>query len=184
MARRIFTAVNVKARELLTFASDWANEILNRQNITPNSPTGATSPLLSNLIPTTTKYYTTETDGRYQLVVDVPGLRRNDIHVTVLDDVRKLIVKGSKTVGAAQHQSGGSSGTGTGTGSTSSGPTRSVELAIQVPRKIDLASLSANVEDGILTVSAPILTVDGRSIPVHDGRYPHSEAAIDGYEEM
>merc|ERR1719282_2073714 len=84
----------------------------------------------------TNRYQLIDNDKKFQLTVDVPGVKEEDIDIK-LDD-GQLTVQGQRTIGS-------------GTSRFSSKFFRSFSL----DRTVDVDSLTANLKNGVLTISAP-----------------------------
>ncbi|KAI8620995.1 hypothetical protein BC830DRAFT_1096207 [Chytriomyces sp. MP71] len=88
------------------------------------------------------KHIVTETPVSFTIAVDVPGFKRGELTLSVIDDTRHITIAGA---------------------SSTRNP---VELTVPVSRLGDLSAISASAQDGVLTVVVPKKERDGRIVEV------------------
>ncbi|KAJ3111661.1 hypothetical protein HDU96_005475 [Phlyctochytrium bullatum] len=86
---------------------------------------------------------------RLSVEIDVPGIRKEDLNVSVVDEERTVVVKGRAE---ARSEDGKRE--------------RVVEARIPLPATADMAGVKASYEDGVLRVEAAKRDYEGRKIPV------------------
>jgi HSP20 family protein len=91
-----------------------------------------------SLLRTSPGYEIHEMDGKYQIAVDVPGVKKDDITVNVEDEGRILRITGGRKVVRE--------------GKTSE---TKFEKRFTIGDNVDLEKMSANLSDGVLTLTAP-----------------------------
>jgi HSP20 family molecular chaperone IbpA len=94
-----------------------------------------------------------EHSRRLSVEIDVPGMKKEDLTVSVVEDEKVLIVKGvtkgDETIGRLE---------------------RKVDARISLPRMVNLKdneSVKASMEDGVLRVEAVKSSVEGRRVPIN-----------------
>jgi Molecular chaperone (small heat shock protein) len=87
-------------------------------------------------------YEVTENDKQYQLAIDVPGVKLKDIEIELEQD-RVLRISGGRKVHKTDDD---------GTVSTSESK---FEKRFVMDQSIDTSKVSANLQDGVLTITAP-----------------------------
>lgn len=90
------------------------------------------------MLRTSPGYEIHEADGNYQIAVDVPGVKKDDITVNVEEDGRVLRVTGGRKVVRE--------------GKTSE---TKFEKRFTIGNNVDIEKISANLSDGVLTLTAP-----------------------------
>ena len=106
-------------------------------------------------------YEITENDKQYQLAVDVPGVKRDDINIELEQD-RMLRISGGRKVHTTQKD-----------GSTKTSESK-FQKRFVMDESIDKEHVSANLEDGVLTITAP-KRIDHKKvqkIAITEGRNP------------
>ena len=88
-------------------------------------------------------YEVTENDDQYQLAVDVPGVKLSDINIELLEHDRVLRISGGRKV----HK--------TGEGGTVIDSETKFEKRFVLDHNIDTEKVTANLQDGVLTITAP-----------------------------
>jgi HSP20 family protein len=91
-----------------------------------------------SVLRTSPGYEIHEADGNYQIAVDVPGVKKDDITVNVEEDGRVLRVTGGRKVVRE--------------GKTSE---TKFEKRFTIGNNVDIEKISANLSDGVLTLTAP-----------------------------
>lgn len=95
------------------------------------------------------QYEILSTDKEMKVVLDVPGIKASDITVTLEDNDKVLKISGTReTKGDGYNFSA------------------SFTEKFYVTSKIDLNKLSAQLQDGVLTISAPKVEREIRKIPI------------------
>ncbi|KAJ3050260.1 hypothetical protein HK097_008778 [Rhizophlyctis rosea] len=108
---------------------------------------------LDPLLPSNTSHTTRELpNNTYLIEVDVAGIRREDLIISVQDAERALLVKG-KTVSGETDVSGKE-------------VEREVDTKVELPGDADLEGLRASVVNGVLRVEAVKKSCEGRRIYV------------------
>ena len=92
----------------------------------------------SKIVMSSPGYHVNETDGQYQIAVDVPGVRAEDISVNLEHEGRLL------------HISGGRKITKEDTTTESK-----FDKRFTLGKNIDVEKMTANLADGVLTLTAP-----------------------------
>ncbi|KAJ3379712.1 hypothetical protein HDU92_006517 [Lobulomyces angularis] len=87
-----------------------------------------------------------ETEEKYIVSIDIPGISSSDLKIIVQDDLKVVKISG-KTILPSQCE-------------------RCLDTEIKLPKNIDLVSLSANVSDGILNLEGKKINF-GRTITVN-----------------
>lgn len=80
----------------------------------------------------------TQDDEQFQIAVDVPGASANDINLELVDDGRVL-----KISGETKRESGGIS------------MHSSFERSLTFPNEVNVSELTAHMDNGVLTITAP-----------------------------
>ncbi|KAJ3207464.1 hypothetical protein HDU67_007452 [Dinochytrium kinnereticum] len=86
---------------------------------------------------------------RMSVEVDVPGIHKEDIVVSVVEEERAILVKGKAEANAELGKG-----------------ERSVETRVYMPRKTDMSDVRASYENGVLRVEAGKKDYEGRKIPI------------------
>jgi HSP20 family protein len=84
-----------------------------------------------------------ETDDRYVITAEVPGLAREDVHIQVLDG--RLTLSGARSEIAARCEQFHRVERGHG----------SFSRSFQIPQPIEVDAITADLKDGVLTVIVP-----------------------------
>ncbi|KAJ3194281.1 hypothetical protein HK101_003089 [Irineochytrium annulatum] len=104
-----------------------------------NATAATASPPPARVVST---YDVTESDGRIIVSIDVPGLSREDLSVTVLDDERAVVVKGEAG-------------------------RRKVDVRAVLPIKCEMRALSVRLVRGVLTIEVPVVVeTEGRRVEI------------------
>jgi HSP20 family protein len=88
-------------------------------------------------------YEVTENDKQFQLSVDVPGVKAEDVNIEMQDGGRVLSITGGRKVHKTEED---------GTKTTSESR---FEKRFVLDQSVDTAKITANLQDGVLTVTAP-----------------------------
>ena len=89
---------------------------------------------------TSPRYEITDTDEKFQLSIDVPGVKPEDIQVNFEDDGSMLSIRGSRAV----------------TSSDESSSFRSkFSQSFSIDPSVDVKNFSASLKNGVLVISAP-----------------------------
>ena len=88
-------------------------------------------------------YEVTENDDQYQLAVDVPGVKLSDINIEVLEHDRVLRISGGRKVHKTEED-----------GTVIDSETK-FEKSFVLDHNIDTEKVTANLQDGVLTITAP-----------------------------
>ncbi|KAJ3043225.1 hypothetical protein HDV00_005545 [Rhizophlyctis rosea] len=90
-------------------------------------------------------------NGRYSLEIEVPGIRKEDLLVSVVDEDKGVVLKGvtvsEKDVNGTERR-------------------REVDARVVFPRNADLGNVKAKLEDGVLKVLTEKKAFEGRKIVV------------------
>ncbi|KAJ3117066.1 hypothetical protein HDU96_007984 [Phlyctochytrium bullatum] len=160
---------NVK--EGIKKASEWISEYERRRGLNTPTPTPAATAAAaatSAVFPATpstppaytiTDFTTEESASSFAIHIDVPGFRRDEIAVTVLDLEREVVVTGdSKERG------------------------RKVDVRVKVPRACELGRVAARTGLGVLVVEVPKSEFEGRKVEVA-GPTGEKAASEEGWEK-
>ncbi|KAJ3292158.1 hypothetical protein HK104_005532 [Borealophlyctis nickersoniae] len=90
-------------------------------------------------------------DNRYAVTLDLPGIKKEDLTVSVVDEERNVIVKGSTTRDVDVDGKVWK---------------REVDARVVLPRNVDVGSVTARMEDGVLRVEGGKREFEGRRIDV------------------
>ncbi|KAJ3193747.1 hypothetical protein HK101_004249 [Irineochytrium annulatum] len=93
---------------------------------------------------------TTLPDGRVGVEIDVPGVKKDELVVSVVEGPRGYVVVKGESKGDENRGRRG----------------RSVERRVEMPRMSDLGDVKATCEDGVLRVEVGKKDFEGRRIPV------------------
>jgi HSP20 family protein len=85
-------------------------------------------------------YEINEIDGKYRIQVDVPGVKSSDMEVKLVDDNRMLVITGGRKMEKE--------------GSVSE---MKFEKRFTIGEDMDIEKITANLQDGVLTLMAPKL---------------------------
>lgn len=88
-------------------------------------------------------YEITENDKQFQLSVDVPGVKTEDINIEMQEGGRVLSISGGRKIHKIEDD-------GTKTSSESR-----FEKRFVLDQSVDIEKITANLQDGVLTVTAP-----------------------------
>ncbi|KAI8851778.1 hypothetical protein BC829DRAFT_386006 [Chytridium lagenaria] len=137
-------------RETLLIAAEWVKTIEHNEEakhlITSTISTSKTespfkNPSTSILI---TDYSLYETLEAFTITVDLPGFRREDIQLTVIDTDREILIRGASK-GAKP---------------------RKLDVKVALPRTCDLSKVSAVIAIGVLTIEVSKTEFEGRKVNV------------------
>ncbi|KAJ3203426.1 hypothetical protein HDU67_010207 [Dinochytrium kinnereticum] len=158
-------------KDAIKNAAEWIKENEKKSSTTPTSSSSSstvetlfTAP--SNDLPayTITDYTLTESSDKISIAVDVPGFKRDEVQVTVLDAEREILVRGSSN-GAKP---------------------RKVDVKVVMPRTCDLTKLNANMSLGVLTLEVLKTEFEGRRVVVEaspERRGASPAAGDEGWEK-
>ncbi|KAJ3330637.1 hypothetical protein HDU76_005221 [Blyttiomyces sp. JEL0837] len=138
---------------------------------------------------TTTSTHTQieEQPTKYVISIDVPGLRQEDLQVTVLDDVRKVIVRAGVSSTASSSTAGTSSSSepSISTSATPSNNVRAVDVCISLPRAVELSSIKGDLNLGVLSLTVDRTLAEGRRVVINSGNGSTSTSGSgdDGWEK-
>ena len=105
-------------------------------------------------------YEVTENDKQFQVAMDVPGVPKENINISLQHGGRVLKVEGGRKLRKTE-------------GGTTSYSETKFEKSFTIGSNIDTANLSAHLQDGVLILTAPKKeTKEVTSIKISDGRAP------------
>ncbi|KAI8851779.1 hypothetical protein BC829DRAFT_386007 [Chytridium lagenaria] len=154
-------------KEHILKAADWIKE----QDATATRAKGSTSSTTetlftapSNDLPayTITEYSISETSSAIVISVDVPGFKRDEVQLTVLDVERDILIRGAST-----------------------GPKpRKLDVKVAMPRTCDLSKMSASISLGVLTIEVAKTDFEGRRVAIEMAQTNgKASPAEDGWEK-
>ncbi|KAJ3327238.1 hypothetical protein HDU76_012155 [Blyttiomyces sp. JEL0837] len=148
---------NLNAGETTTTTSTSSSTIPPYSPIN-NTTTGTTTVTATST--TSTRTQIEENPTKYVISIDVPGLRQDDLQVTVLDDVRKVIVRAGTTPSTPSSEPSSPS--------PQSNNVRNVDVCISLPRTVDLSSIKGGLNLGVLSLSIERTLAEGRRVAINN----------------
>eukprot|EP00977_Amphora_coffeiformis_P025114 scaffold18324_cov176-Amphora_coffeaeformis.AAC.6 len=115
-------------------------------------------------------YQITDDDTKFAVAVDVPGVKMDDIHVSLEHDNSVLSISGGREVSGESYNF-----------------TSKFSQSFSLDPSVDFASFTANLKDGVLVVSATKdlkrLEQSVKKIPITESKVDDSTPAIEEFKE-
>jgi len=115
------------------------------------------------------RYEITDDDEKFQIAVDVPGMKPGDVHISVEDDTGMLSIEGSRESSGENYRF-----------------SSKFSQRFSLDPAVELDKFTAKMDDGVLVVSAPKdlkkIEASVRSIPITEGS-TQTEDAIGAKDE-
>ncbi|KAJ3191421.1 hypothetical protein HK101_007715 [Irineochytrium annulatum] len=142
--RDVATAV----RKVAIKAKEWADQVERSSPNTTSATDGAT-PVNAEDEPATvlTSYDLVQKDGKVVVSVDVPGFRREELSVTVLDNERVVLVKGA----SVQQRK------------------KEVDVRVVLPKRCSTTDVNVTLTLGVLSIEAVMMEHEGRRVAISGG---------------
>jgi HSP20 family protein len=112
---------------------------------------------------TSPRYEVTDDDEKFQLAIDVPGMTSKDITIAVEDDGKFLTIKGTRESASDTYRF-----------------TSKFSQCFSIDPSVEIDKFSANLENGVLVVSAP---KDAKKLEERVRTIPISETSLEGKAE-